>query len=64
MEPLTLKYTRHAAHAMEERRIAKDWKEAVVREPSLRTSDAKRSRGRAVLPPHTGTWRPGSASCR
>ena len=48
VEPLTLKYTRHAAHAMEERRIAKDWKEAVVREPSLRTSDAKRSRGRAV----------------
>ena len=36
---MTLEYTRHAAHAMEERKITKDWVETVVTEPSLRTPD-------------------------
>ena len=39
MAPLALEYTRHAAHAMEERMIPKDWVEIVVTEPALRSSD-------------------------
>lgn len=39
MERLTLEYTRHATHAMQERLIAEEWVEATVAEPALRTSD-------------------------
>ena len=39
MGPYELEYTRHAAHAMEERMISSDWVDAVVTAPSLRTSD-------------------------
>ena len=39
MGPLTLAYTRHAVHAMEERTIPREWVESVVSEPALRTSD-------------------------
>ena len=37
--PRPLEYTRHAAHAMAERRIPENWVEAAVTEPSLRTPD-------------------------
>ncbi len=40
MESVTLEYTRHAVHAMEERMIPREWVESAVAEPSLRTSDA------------------------
>ncbi len=39
MEPLTLEYTIHAVHAMEERMIPRDWVETVMTEPALRTPD-------------------------
>ena len=39
MGQLTLEYTRHATHAIEERLIAKDWVESTIAEPALRTSD-------------------------
>ena len=39
MGPLTLDYTTHAAHAMEERRIRVEWVESAVAEPALRTAD-------------------------
>ena len=39
MGPLTLEYTRHAVHAMEERMIPREWVESAVAKPSLRTSD-------------------------
>ena len=34
-----LEYTRHAAHAMQERMIPRAWVESVVAEPALRTAD-------------------------
>ena len=39
MGPLTLEYTRHAVHAMDERMIPREWVESAVAEPALRTSD-------------------------
>ena len=39
MEPLTLDYTRHAAHAIEERMILREWVETTVADPALRNSD-------------------------
>ncbi len=39
MGSLTLDYTRHAVHAMEERMIPREWVESTVAEPSLRISD-------------------------
>ena len=39
MRPLTLEYTRHAVHAMDERMIPREWVESAVAEPALRTSD-------------------------
>lgn len=39
MEPLDLDYTRHAIHAMEERKIPKGWVEKVMTEPVLRIAD-------------------------
>ena len=36
---MTLGYTRHAVHAMEERMIPAEWVESTVEEPALRTSD-------------------------
>ena len=39
MEPLKLDYTRHAAHAMEERMILREWVESTVADPVLRNPD-------------------------
>ena len=39
MGPLTLEYTKHAVHAMDERMIPREWVESAVAEPALRTSD-------------------------
>ena len=39
MGPIALEYTRHAARAMEERMIPRDWVESAVAEPAMRTSD-------------------------
>lgn len=39
MSPLTLQYTRHALHVMEERFILAHWVELTVSEPALRTPD-------------------------
>ena len=39
MGPLTLEYTRHAVHVMEERVISKEWVELTVTDPALRTPD-------------------------
>ena len=39
MGPLSLEYTRHAVHAMEERLISREWVESTVTEPALRTPD-------------------------
>ena len=39
MGSLTLDYTRHAVHAMEERMIPIEWVKSTVSEPALRTAD-------------------------
>ena len=36
---MNLEYTRHATHAMAERRIHEEWVELAVAEPSLRAPD-------------------------
>ena len=39
MGPLDLEYTKHAARAMAERSIPKDWVESAITEPTLRIPD-------------------------
>lgn len=39
MELLTLEYTRHAVHVMEERVISREWVQLAVSEPGFRTAD-------------------------
>ena len=39
MGSLALEYTRHAAHAMDERMILRNWVESAVAEPTVRMPD-------------------------